>query len=73
MGAEWSSSRAATGALQRKREAAEGVMRAPSFRARRAGLKLDRVDGPPNRANIALLIREQRRAMPIKRDRASAS
>jgi hypothetical protein len=70
MGAEWSSSRAATGALQRTREAAEGVMRAPSFRARRAGMKLDRV-GPPKWANISLLTTDQRRAMPIERDRAS--
>jgi phenylacetate-CoA ligase len=71
MGAElrWPSSRAAIEALQRerKRHAVEQALRAPFFRKRLSGLRLDRLDDPEEWAKIPLLTKDELRAIPPER------
>ncbi len=71
MGAElrWPSSYGAIEAIQRerKRRAVEQAMRAPFFRKRLSGIRLDRLDDPQEWAKIPLLTKDQLRAIPSER------
>ncbi len=71
MGAElrWPSSPGAIEQIQRerKRRAVEQALRAPFFRQRLAGLRLDRLDHADEWAKIPLLTKDQLRAIPAER------
>jgi phenylacetate-CoA ligase len=71
MGAElrWPSSPGAIAQIQRerKRRSVEQALRAPFFRQRLAGVRLDRLDDPDEWAKIPLLTKDQLRAIPAQR------
>jgi len=71
MGAElrWPSSPGAIAQIQRerKRRAVEQALRAPFFRQRLAGVRLDRLDHADEWAKIPLLTKDQLRAIPAER------
>ncbi|MGB8486993.1 MAG: hypothetical protein WCD67_12055, partial [Xanthobacteraceae bacterium] len=71
MGAElrWPSSPGAIAQIQRerKRRSVEQALRAPFFRQRLAGVRLDRLDDPDEWARIPLLTKDQLRAIPAQR------
>jgi phenylacetate-CoA ligase len=71
MGAElrWPTSRDAIAALERerKRRAVEQALRAPFFRQRLRGIRLDRLDDPAEWAKIPPLTKDELRAIPPER------